>query len=58
MDHVILAMLDTYHCVTDVDYENALKEIMQEIALIGLWRAKFLNMLLFMVAQHYAYYII
>src|SRR3989338_1368912 len=41
MDHVILAMLDTYHCVTDVDYENALKEIMQEIALIGLWRAKF-----------------
>ncbi|OGT21163.1 MAG: hypothetical protein A3C55_05790 [Gammaproteobacteria bacterium RIFCSPHIGHO2_02_FULL_42_13] len=41
MDEVILAMLAEYHCKTDIDYENALKEIMQEIALAGLWRAKF-----------------
>ncbi len=41
MDKVILSMLEEYHCVSDVDYENALKEIIQETALIGLWRAKF-----------------
>jgi predicted nucleotidyltransferase component of viral defense system len=34
-------MLDKYKCKTANDYENALKEIMQEIALLGLWRAKF-----------------
>ena len=43
MEHVVLAMLEQYRCVSDVDYENALKEIMQEIALIGLWRAKFFD---------------
>src|SRR5215218_6599397 len=34
-------MLERYQCVTGKDYENALKEIMQEIALLGLWRSKF-----------------
>jgi predicted nucleotidyltransferase component of viral defense system len=34
-------MLDKYRCETRQDYENALKEIIQEIALLGLWRAKF-----------------
>jgi predicted nucleotidyltransferase component of viral defense system len=41
VDQVILNMLDQYKCVTDDDYENALKQIMQQIALLGLWRAKF-----------------
>lgn len=41
MDSVILSMLQQYQTVTETDYENALKEIMQEIALVGLWRAKF-----------------
>lgn len=34
-------MLDKYMCVSRLDYENALKEIIQEIALLGLWRSKF-----------------
>ena len=34
-------MLDKYPCKSLADYENALKEIIQEIALLGLWRAKF-----------------
>jgi predicted nucleotidyltransferase component of viral defense system len=41
MNPAILSMLDRYKCVTLQDYENALKEIMQEIALLGLWRSKF-----------------
>ncbi len=41
MDNVVLQMLEKYKCQTSGDYENALKEIMQEIALLGLWRAKF-----------------
>lgn len=34
-------MLHKYHCHSQQDYVNALKEIFQEIALLGLWRAKF-----------------
>ncbi|NGX42767.1 MAG: hypothetical protein K940chlam7_01054, partial [Chlamydiae bacterium] len=34
-------MLQRYKCVTEDDYTNALKEIIQEVALLGLWRAKF-----------------
>lgn len=34
-------MLERYKCQTRADYENALKEIVQEIALLGLWRSKF-----------------
>lgn len=41
MNPAILSMLARYKCVTLQDYENALKEIMQEIALLGLWRSKF-----------------
>lgn len=41
MNPVILSMLGRYQCVTVRDYEDALKEIMQEVALLGLWRSKF-----------------
>jgi predicted nucleotidyltransferase component of viral defense system len=41
MNAAVLSMLSRYKCVTQQDYENALKEIMQEITLLGLWRAKF-----------------
>lgn len=34
-------MLDKYRPQSLSDYENALKEIIQEIALLGMWRAKF-----------------
>lgn len=41
MNPAIISMLGRYRCVTVQDYENALKEIIQEIALLGLWRSKF-----------------
>ena len=41
MSPAILQMLSRYRCTTTGDYENALKEIIQEVALLGLWRAKF-----------------
>ncbi len=41
MNPAIQSMLAHYKCVSTQDYENALKEIMQEVALLGLWRAKF-----------------
>ena len=41
MNQAVLSMLSQYDCVSIEDYENALKEIMQEIALLGLWRSKF-----------------
>ena len=47
MDNAILQMLAEYDCRSVSDYENALKEIMQEIALLGLWRAKFYERALF-----------
>jgi len=34
-------MLGKYNCRTGLDYENAMKEIIQHLALLGLWRAKF-----------------
>jgi len=37
----IRSMLDRYDCQTRDDYVNALREILQELALLGLWRAKF-----------------
>ena len=37
----VLEMLKRYKCVTAQDYENSLKEIIQEISLLGLWRSKF-----------------
>ena len=41
MHETIKVLLDKYECSTVHDCENALKEIIQEIALLGLWRAKF-----------------
>jgi predicted nucleotidyltransferase component of viral defense system len=47
MDSIVLTLLEEYQPKTTADYENALKEIMQEIALLGLWRAKFYEHALF-----------
>lgn len=41
MNDVVLQMLEKYHCVSEADYKNALQEIIQETALLGLWRSKF-----------------
>ncbi|MGA8165337.1 MAG: nucleotidyl transferase AbiEii/AbiGii toxin family protein [Waddliaceae bacterium] len=41
MDRVLRDMINRYECKTVDDYQNALKEIIQDIALLGLWRAKF-----------------
>ncbi len=41
MNSAVKVMLDQYRCSSVNDYENALKEIIQEIALLGLWRSKF-----------------
>jgi len=41
MNEAIKTMLEKYNCQSTLDYENALKEIFQEIALLGLWRSKF-----------------
>lgn len=43
MNQAVMSMLKKYNCVTAKDYENALKEIIQEISLLGLWRAKFFD---------------
>jgi predicted nucleotidyltransferase component of viral defense system len=41
MHDAIQQMLEKYQCKSEQDYINAIKEIFQEIALLGLWRAKF-----------------
>ncbi|MEI6564906.1 MAG: nucleotidyl transferase AbiEii/AbiGii toxin family protein [bacterium] len=41
MHEAIQALLERYKCQTRDDYLNALREILQELALLGLWRAKF-----------------
>lgn len=41
MNQVALSLLEKYNCKSILDYENALKEIIQEIVLLGLWRGKF-----------------
>lgn len=41
MSDAITQLLSRYECTTKQDYKNALKEIIQEIALLGLWRSKF-----------------
>ncbi len=43
MPHAIEQMLEKYNCRTPDDHKNALKEIIQEIALLGLSRAGFFN---------------
>ena len=41
MNPAIEQMLERYVCQTRDDYVSALREILQQIALLGLWRAKF-----------------
>lgn len=41
MHDAVRSMLDRYNLHTSDDYTNALREILQEIALLGLWRSKF-----------------
>lgn len=41
MNEALSVMLKKYNSKSLNDYENALKEVVQEIALLGLWRAKF-----------------
>ena len=41
MREAIAEMFKRYSCTSQEDGRNALKEILQEIALLGLWRAKF-----------------
>lgn len=41
MHEAIARMLAKYDCRGMNDYVNALREILQEVALLGLWRAKF-----------------
>ena len=41
MNIALETLLDRYEPHTLADYENALKEVIQELALLGLWRAKF-----------------
>ena len=41
MHEAIRTMLNRYDCQTRDDYVNALREILQELALLGLWRGKF-----------------
>ena len=41
MHEAIRTLLERYRCQTRDDYLNALRKILQELALLGLWRAKF-----------------
>ena len=41
MHDAIRSMLDRYDCQSNDDYVNALREILQDVALLGLWRSKF-----------------
>jgi predicted nucleotidyltransferase component of viral defense system len=41
MHDAIRSMLERYECLTRDDYTRALREILQEVALLGLWRSKF-----------------
>ncbi len=41
MNDAIAQMLKKYTCTTSAEYRNALKEIIQQLALYGLWRGKF-----------------
>src|ERR1700733_14604824 len=41
MHSAIKLMLEKYQCRSLQEHEQALREILQEIALLGLWRGKF-----------------
>lgn len=48
MHEAVSAMLEGYRCSSLSDYQNALRDILQRLALLGLWRRKFF--------QHAAFY--
>lgn len=41
MHDAIHSMMDRYECRSRTDYVNALREILQDLALLGLWRSRF-----------------
>ena len=41
MNPMLRQMLGRYACRNEAEYVNAIREIMQELALLGLWRSKF-----------------
>lgn len=41
MNAALQSLLDRYQPQTSADWENALREIVQELVLLGLWRSKF-----------------
>jgi hypothetical protein len=41
MNDAIRKILDSYNCETERDYINSLRDILQRLALLGLWRSKF-----------------
>ncbi|MHB8834244.1 MAG: nucleotidyl transferase AbiEii/AbiGii toxin family protein [Candidatus Methylomirabilia bacterium] len=41
MNDAVRQMIEHYACQTRDDYLNALREILQQLALLGLWRSKF-----------------
>lgn len=41
MHEAVAGMMARYDCRTSADWTNALREIMQEIVLLGLWRSRF-----------------
>lgn len=41
MNAALQSLIDRYHPDTPQEWENALREIVQELALLGLWRSKF-----------------
>lgn len=47
MNDIIQARLASYKPVSEIEQENATKEIIQEIALYALWRAKFFDVAVF-----------
>ncbi|MGZ3632887.1 MAG: nucleotidyl transferase AbiEii/AbiGii toxin family protein [Parachlamydiaceae bacterium] len=47
ISEVVLRRLEGYQCSSSQEYEAALLEIIQEIALLGLWRAKFFEKAVF-----------
>ena len=41
MNEAVARMMARYQCNSTDDYTHALREIIQEIALLGLWRSRF-----------------
>lgn len=41
MNAALQSLIDRYQPATNQEWENALREIVQELALLGLWRSRF-----------------